>query len=193
MQASEPLAELLKLAEAESEAGSKKRSAGPPLAELFYVGQLVRGTVIDLQEVPPYKAPTSLLAMSRAAPLPQAPAPTCGEKPYRKQRHCACASSVPGKSSTQTCLPAQGGEGKTKKKRISLSLHVGRINSGLSAAALTPGLALPAAVKSVEDHGYTLFFGIKVCMWPVKVLRVCPLCYYIRMWILPSRELFRHC
>ena len=56
----------------------------------------------------------------------------------------------------------QGGEGKAKKKRISLSLHVGRINSGLSASALTPGLALPAAVKSVEDHGYTLTFGIKV-------------------------------
>ena len=59
------------------------------------------------------------------------------------------------------CLVMQGGEGKAKKKRISLSLHVGRINSGLSASALSPGLALPAAVKSVEDHGYTLTFGIK--------------------------------
>ena len=57
---------------------------------------------------------------------------------------------------------AQSGQGKAKKKRIRLSLHVGRVNGGLSATALTPGLALPAAVKSVEDHGYTLTFGIKV-------------------------------
>ena len=45
-----------------------------------------------------------------------------------------------------------------------------RINSGLSVAALTPGLALPAAVKSVEDHGYTLTFGIKVRIEPLQVV-----------------------
>ena len=67
---------------------------------------------------------------------------------------------------------AGAGEGQTKKKRISLSLHVGRINSGLTAAALSPGLALPAAVKSVEDHGYTLTFGIKVCTMAFVVLQV---------------------
>lgn len=50
-QASEPLAELLKRGEAESEAeGGRKRSGVASLPELFYVGQLVRGTVIGLQE-----------------------------------------------------------------------------------------------------------------------------------------------
>ena len=64
----------------------------------------------------------------------------------------------------------QGGEGKAKKKRISLSLHVGRINSGLSAGGVAPGLALPAAVKSVEDHGYALSFGIKARVFSSVVL-----------------------
>ena len=54
----------------------------------------------------------------------------------------------------------QGGEGS--KKRVHLSLHVGRINAGISAASAVPGTALPAAVKGVEDHGYTLSLGIKV-------------------------------
>lgn len=55
MQASEPLAELLKRVEVESEVevGSKKGRGGvASLAELFYIGQLVKGTVIELQEVP---------------------------------------------------------------------------------------------------------------------------------------------
>jgi len=59
-----------------------------------------------------------------------------------------------------TCCMLQGGEGS--KKRVHLSLHVGRINAGLNAASVVPGTALPAAVKGVEDHGYTLSLGIKV-------------------------------
>ena len=62
---------------------------------------------------------------------------------------------------THYCV-LQGGEGS--KKRINLSLHVGRMNAGLSAASVVPGTALPAAVKGVEDHGYTLSFGIKVLL-----------------------------
>lgn len=44
-----------------------------------------------------------------------------------------------------------------------MSLRVAKLNAGVSADALTEGLALPACVKSVEDHGYTLDLGIKVC------------------------------
>ena len=54
------------------------------------------------------------------------------------------------------------GGGKGKKKRLELSLEVGRQNVGLSAAVITQGITLPACVKAVEDHGYTVTFGIQV-------------------------------
>lgn len=60
-----------------------------------------------------------------------------------------------------TCCQAGAGAGGGKK-RITLSLHVARMNGGISSAALQPGLVLPACVRSVEDHGYTLALGIKV-------------------------------
>lgn len=47
------------------------------------------------------------------------------------------------------------------KKRVGLSLNVGRLNSGVT-DALHLGAVLPAAVRGVEDHGYSLTFGIKV-------------------------------
>lgn len=46
---------------------------------------------------------------------------------------------------------------------MTLSLRVAKLNSGISADALQEGLPLPASVRSVEDHGYTLDLGIKVC------------------------------
>ena len=55
-----------------------------------------------------------------------------------------------------------GAKGVVRKK-VTLSLRVAKLNGGVPADALTEGLALPACVKSVEDHGYTLDLGIKVC------------------------------
>ncbi len=49
-----------------------------------------------------------------------------------------------------------------KSKRVALSLHVARLNGLGGAEAITNGAVLPAAVKSVEDHGYALSFGVKV-------------------------------
>lgn len=51
------------------------------------------------------------------------------------------------------------------KKRVNLSLHVGPLNGHLSLHDLLPGLVMPAAVHQVEDHGYMLELGIKVCGW----------------------------
>ncbi len=51
----------------------------------------------------------------------------------------------------------QGGD----RKRIGLSLNVGRLNGG-GTDALHLGAVLPAAVKAVEDHGYSLTFGVKL-------------------------------
>ena len=48
------------------------------------------------------------------------------------------------------------------RKKVTLSLRVANINAALSAESLAEGLALPACIYSVEDHGYTLSLGIKV-------------------------------
>ncbi|MEW5309979.1 MAG: hypothetical protein WDW38_001817 [Sanguina aurantia] len=57
---------------------------------------------------------------------------------------------------------AAGKGGKDgSKKGLQLSLLLKRNNAGLSADMLHVGLGLPAVVKSVEDHGYILGFGIK--------------------------------
>lgn len=50
---------------------------------------------------------------------------------------------------------------KGSKKSVHLSLAVRKVNAGLSAETLQEGLALPACVTSIEDHGYSLTFGIK--------------------------------
>jgi rRNA biogenesis protein RRP5 len=61
--------------------------------------------------------------------------------------------------------PLPQGNG-SKKKRITLSLHVSRTNSGMGMLGLAEGAVLPAVVKSVEDHGYVLTLGIKVLQVP---------------------------
>lgn len=57
------------------------------------------------------------------------------------------------------------GEGATsaagnKRKRVDVSLHLSRLHAGLTAEALKEGAALPAVVRSMEDHGYLLGLGI---------------------------------
>ena len=50
---------------------------------------------------------------------------------------------------------------KGAKKSVHLSSAVSKVNAGLSAETLQEGLALPACVTSIEDHGYSLSFGVK--------------------------------
>ena len=50
---------------------------------------------------------------------------------------------------------------KSGKKTIRLSLQVSKVNSALTPEAVQHNAPLPACVSSVEDHGYTLSFGIK--------------------------------
>ncbi len=65
---------------------------------------------------------------------------------------------------------SSGPGGKKRKKRVQLSLHVARANEGLGAEGVKEGAALPACVRSVEDHGYLLTFGIKVgATWRVHM------------------------
>ncbi|BDA47226.1 probable protein RRP5 homolog [Coccomyxa sp. Obi] len=59
----------------------------------------------------------------------------------------------------QDATPSTGG--KAGKKRIVLSLHVAKVNAGIGAAALVPGMHLPACVRSMEDHGFLLTTGVQ--------------------------------
>ncbi len=65
----------------------------------------------------------------------------------------AAASTTPGKKGAKTPT--------NNRKRVDLTLHVSKVNSGLGADSVREGAALPACVKSVEDHGYLVSFGIK--------------------------------
>jgi hypothetical protein len=61
-----------------------------------------------------------------------------------------------------------------KHKRVALSLHIARLASSAGLEALQPGALVPAAVKAVEDHGYSLTFGIKVgCAGLLERMKSC--------------------
>ncbi|KAJ3029392.1 UNVERIFIED_CONTAM: Protein RRP5, partial [Siphonaria sp. JEL0065] len=52
-------------------------------------------------------------------------------------------------------------ESTSSKRKIELSIKPERINANLDVAELCIGMNLAASVKSVEDHGYILSFGLK--------------------------------
>ncbi|KAL4451480.1 hypothetical protein ABPG75_007142 [Micractinium tetrahymenae] len=52
-------------------------------------------------------------------------------------------------------------EERKRRKRVDVSLRLSKLCAGLGPEAVREGLALPACVRSVEDHGYLLSFGIK--------------------------------
>ena len=53
---------------------------------------------------------------------------------------------------------------KEQRRRVILSLRLSRLVEGLTSSALVQGVALPACVTSLEDHGYLLSFGIQVSL-----------------------------
>jgi len=57
------------------------------------------------------------------------------------------------------CKVRQLGKGKSGGKRIDLSTRLSQVCSNISGHSLTDGMAVPACVNSVEDHGYVLSFG----------------------------------
>ncbi len=74
-------------------------------------------------------------------------------------------------------------KGRPKKsKALELSLLLKHVCSGLSADAVVEGAALPACIKSVEDHGYTLAFGIKVRARCVGCVGVCGVGVWVWVW-----------
>eukprot|EP00854_Cymbomonas_tetramitiformis_P014666 gene14666-17328_t len=56
-------------------------------------------------------------------------------------------------------LSTKGKPGK-ERKRIDLSLRLSTLLKGTEFASFKEGLAMPACVRSVEDHGYVLSFGV---------------------------------
>eukprot|EP00959_Pyramimonas_sp_CCMP1952_P324548 6793045-Pyramimonas_sp.AAC.1 len=63
-------------------------------------------------------------------------------------------------------LKGAGGKGDGKKgeagghKRVDLTLRLSKLHKSLDLASLREGLSLPCYVRSVEDHGYIVSFGI---------------------------------
>jgi hypothetical protein len=47
---------------------------------------------------------------------------------------------------------------------VALSLSARKLQGKMGGAAVHEGVPLVATVRSVEDHGYLLHFGIKVCV-----------------------------
>ncbi|KAG8928202.1 rRNA biogenesis protein rrp5 [Tulasnella sp. 418] len=45
-------------------------------------------------------------------------------------------------------------------RRVELSMSPEQVNAGITKADLTEGFTLPAVIKSIEDHGYILDFGL---------------------------------
>ena len=60
-----------------------------------------------------------------------------------------------------TTTKKQDSKTQAQRKRVDITLHVAKVNSGLGGDSVREGAALSACVKSVEDHGYLLTFGIK--------------------------------
>ncbi len=57
-----------------------------------------------------------------------------------------------------------GNNNKAKRapRRISCSLRLASVCAGRGGEVVRDGALLPAVVRGVEDHGFTLQFGIKV-------------------------------
>lgn len=80
-----------------------------------------------------------------------------GSKPFHLNAYFSLGSYV---RCSVVNVAGQGSE-KQGKKKIFLSTKVSSINKGLGKDAVREGSCLTACVKSVEDHGYLVDFGIK--------------------------------
>lgn len=68
-----------------------------------------------------------------------------------------CVVLEPAAAEQQGAAAAPGG----RRRMPELSLQLKRLHAGMAADAVAEGVALGACVRSVEDHGYTLGFGIR--------------------------------
>lgn len=114
-QASDLIAEKLEKLKSGGKDAARQATGLPSLSDLFHVGQLVRGVVLELEQ-----------------------------------------------GTSKADASTDGKEGHSRRKGITLSLLVSRLNAGVAHDALVSGVPIAASVRSVEDHGYTLTFGIKV-------------------------------
>lgn len=64
----------------------------------------------------------------------------------------------------------KGGKPRKKGKHVELTLRLRSVCGGVGPDAIKPGQVLPACIRSVEDHGYIITFGIKVMLWPWLLL-----------------------
>ncbi|WFD36368.1 rRNA biogenesis protein rrp5 [Malassezia cuniculi] len=74
---------------------------------------------------------------------------------------CACVENIqPAGARRQWGLGRESGEYERDSQRVRLSMDPTVVNAVIAAADIAPGLVLPAAVTSAEDHGYALELGV---------------------------------
>ena len=189
LQTSDFMHELSSKLAANTEIAGKNAKRLPALQTLFSEGQLVRATITALDQAPSGSCPLPIHCLIRICcgfwvkleMSCQREQQACKEG-FVKQ-HCLSKISanfhyisrsdtgyLPEQEIWNASFPRNdsqnlittGAKGVVRKK-VTLSLRVAKLNAGISADALQEGLPLPASVRSVEDHGYTLDLGIKVC------------------------------
>ena len=88
-----------------------------------------------------------------------APCTACQGRMSDRRIHQPCASGCSCMARQRACAGR-----KEQRRRVILSLRLSRLVEGLTSSALVQGVALPACVTSLEDHGYLLSFGIQVSL-----------------------------
>lgn len=75
---------------------------------------------------------------------------------------CVVAELREGGKQQQEQQQGGGGGAARSSRHVCLSLLLKDVQGALGAEGLADGVVVGACVRSVEDHGYTLSFGIKV-------------------------------
>jgi rRNA biogenesis protein RRP5 len=108
-------------------------------------------------------SPDSKAAARLRAGLPDGAIPDLTQLFSVGQYVRACVIHLSGGEDTPAgAANGAGRDGKKGRKVVECSLRLKKVVGGGGAGLLVEGQVVGACVRSVEDHGYTLSFGIKV-------------------------------
>jgi rRNA biogenesis protein RRP5 len=126
---------------------SKKAAATESVAEADSVGRLKKGKRTPQDELPPLSDLFKVGQLVRCVVV--------------GLRGAVGVSGGAGGADATPSAHSDVGDHEKSRKRVEVSLLPSLVNAGVGVDALREGFALPASVHSVEDHGFTLSFGIK--------------------------------
>uniref|UniRef100_A0A7S0UUT8 S1 motif domain-containing protein n=1 Tax=Polytomella parva TaxID=51329 RepID=A0A7S0UUT8_9CHLO len=129
-------------------AAGREDGSAPPLTDLFHIGQYVRAVVIDVTE---REREVSDKAGSAAAEEDD----NSDDDSNEKQDDDDNSKGESGESGNK------GAKKKIKRRFVQLSLCLSRLHKGRDARIFQKGSPATACVRSIEDHGFVLSFGVK--------------------------------